>query len=75
MYSVSMFEVLGQFIRPDKKSALSSTSSTILNRWNMTASHWSKLSDSFGQRFLCAVGSVEQLQRYADNSNEKWVCS
>ncbi|WP_086981659.1 hypothetical protein [Vibrio aphrogenes] len=69
----TLMETLGQVVRPNKRGLLSPCHNTILERLSMNNAEWLKLSESFGGKFRCAVGSVKKLENYALHTNRAWV--
>jgi hypothetical protein len=67
MFSVKDYIVLvedtGRIIREDKRGAISAGSQTILNRLNIPAENWLKITTEFGALFKGAVGGVTCLNR------------
>ena len=70
---LALVETLGQVIRPDKRGYIPPCDNTILERLNMNAEEWLKLSESFGGKFRCAVGSAKELESYALHTKRAWV--
>ncbi|MCL9775476.1 transposase [Vibrio methylphosphonaticus] len=70
---LALVEELGQVVRPNKRGYISPCSDTILGRLNMSAEEWLTLSESFGGKFRCAVGTTKELESYALHTNRAWV--
>lgn len=60
-------------VRPNKRGYIPPCDNTILERLNMNAEEWLKLSESFGGKFRCAVGSTKELESYAKHTRRAWV--
>jgi len=62
MFSVKVYIVLvgdtGRIIREDKRGAISLSSQDILNRLNIPAENWLKITTEFGMLFKGAVGGL-----------------
>ncbi|MGR5287470.1 transposase [Vibrio maritimus] len=70
---LTLVEELGRVIRPNKRGYVRFSNNTLLERLEMNAEEWLKLSESFGGKFRCAVGSAQELERYALHTNRAWV--
>ena len=70
---LALVEALGQVVRPNKRGYIPPCDNTILERLNMNAEEWLKLSESFGGKFRSAVGSAKELESYALHTNRAWV--
>jgi hypothetical protein len=89
MFSVKDYIVLvedtGRIIREDKRGAISSSSQTILNRLNIPAENWLKITTEFGSLFKGAVGALPALTEYCEHLERKrrqgasncqrWLCA
>ncbi|MDO6777229.1 transposase [Shewanella sp. 3_MG-2023] len=89
MYSVKDYIVLvedtGRIIREDKRGAISSSSQAILNRLNIPAENWLKITTEFGALFKGAVGALPALTDYCEHVDRKrrqgaancqrWLCA
>jgi hypothetical protein len=75
MFSVKDYIVLvedtGRIIREDKRGAISSSSQAILNRLNIPAENWLKVTTEFGSLFKGAVGGVTCLTEYCEHLDRK----
>jgi hypothetical protein len=71
MFSVKDYIVLveetGRIIREDKRGAISSSSQAILNRLNIPAENWLKITTEFGSLFNGAVGALPALTEYCEH--------
>ncbi|MGF1779058.1 transposase [Vibrio nomapromontoriensis] len=70
---LALVEELGQAVRPNKRGFIQPSQNTLLERLTMNAEEWLKLSESFGGKFRCAVGSAQELKSYAQHTNRAWV--
>ena len=89
MFSVKDYIVLvedtGRIIREDKRGAISSSSQDILNRLNIPADNWLKITTEFGALFKGAVGALPALTEYCEHLDRKrrhgaancqrWLCA
>jgi uncharacterized phage protein gp47/JayE len=89
MFSVKDYIVLdegtGRIIREDKRGAISSSSQDILNRLNISAENWLKITTEFGALFKEAVGALPALTEYCEHLDRKrrqgasncqrWLCA
>ncbi|GGQ31532.1 transposase [Shewanella litoralis] len=89
MFSVKDYIVLvedtGRIIREDKRGAISSSSQDILNRLNIPAENWLKITTEFGALFKGAVGALPALTEYCEHLERKrrqgaancqrWLCA
>jgi hypothetical protein len=89
MFSVKDYIVLvedtGRIIREDKRGAISSSSQDILNRLNIPAENWLKITTEFGALFKGAVGALPALTEYCEHLDRKrrqgaancqrWLCA
>ncbi len=75
MFSVKDYIVLvedtGRIIRDDKRGAISGSSQDILNRLNIPAENWLKITTEFGALFKGAVGSLPALTKYCEHVDRK----
>ena len=75
MFSVKDYIVLvedtGRIIREDKRGAISSSSQDILNRLNIPAENWLKITTEFGTLFKGAVGALPALTEYCEHLERK----
>ncbi|MFC5078880.1 hypothetical protein VTH8203_03374 [Vibrio thalassae] len=70
---LALVEELGQVVRQRKRGYIPPRHSMLLTRLNMSADEWFTLSESFGGKFRCAVGSATELKSYALHTNRSWV--
>jgi REP element-mobilizing transposase RayT len=70
---LALVEALGQVVRPNKRGYIPPGNNTILERLNMSAEEWLTLSESFGGKFRCAVGTAKELESYALHTNRAWI--
>lgn len=70
---LALVEALGQSVRPNKRGVISSGKPPLLEWLGMGTEEWLKFSKSFGVRFRCAVGTIEELASYASHTNRAWV--
>jgi hypothetical protein len=70
---LALVEELGRVMRPNKRGYIHSSKNTLLERLEMNAEEWLRLSESFGGKFRCAVGSAQELESYALHTNRSWV--
>jgi REP element-mobilizing transposase RayT len=70
---LALVEELGRVIRPNKRGYIRPSSNALLERLGMNVDEWLRLSESFGGRFRCAVGSAQELEQYALHTNRAWV--
>ncbi|WP_231897808.1 transposase [Vibrio tapetis] len=70
---LALVEELGQVVRPNKRGYIPPSHNSLLERLNMNAEEWLTLSESFGGKFRCAVGSAKELESYALHTNRAWV--
>jgi hypothetical protein len=89
MFSVKDYIVLvedtGRIIREDKRGAISSSSQAILNRLNIPAENWLKITTEFGALFKGAVGALPALTEYCEHLDrqrrqgaencQRWLCA
>jgi REP element-mobilizing transposase RayT len=89
MFSVKDYIVLvedtGRIIREDKRVAISAGSQDILNRLNIPAENWLKITTEFGSLFKGAVGALPALTEYCEHLErkrrqgaancERWLCA
>jgi REP element-mobilizing transposase RayT len=75
MFSVKDYIVLventGRIIREDKRGAISASSQHILNRLNIPAENWLKITTEFGSSFKGAVGALPALTEYCEHLERK----
>jgi hypothetical protein len=75
MFSVKDYIVLvedtGRIIREDKRGSISSSSLDILNRRNIPAENWLKITTEFGALFKGAVGVLPALSEYCEHLDRK----
>jgi hypothetical protein len=75
MFSVKDYIVLvedtGRIIRQDKRGVISPSSQDILNRLNILAENWLKITTEFGSLFKGAVGALPALTEYCEHLERK----
>ncbi|MFS1422752.1 transposase [Shewanella sp. 10N.286.48.B5] len=75
MFNVKDYIVLvedtGRIIRDDKRGAISASSQDILNRLNIPAENWLKITTEFGALFKGAVGALPALTEYCEHLERK----
>jgi REP element-mobilizing transposase RayT len=79
-----LVEDTGRIIRGDKRGAISHSSQHILDRLNIPAENWLKITEDFGHLFKGAVGSLQALSQYCEHLERKrrqsaancqrWLC-
>ena len=88
MFSVKDYIVLvedtGRIIREEKRGVISTSSQVILNRLNISAENWLKITTDFGSLFKSAVGALPALTEYCEHLERKrqqgaancqrWLC-
>jgi hypothetical protein len=82
---IMLVEDTGHIIREDKRGAISSSSKAILNRMNIPAENWLKITTEFGSLFKGAVGALPALTEYCEHLDRKrrqgaancqrWLCA
>ena len=82
---IVLVEDTGRIIREDKRGAISSSSQAILNRLNIPADNWLKITIEFGVLFKGAVGALPALTEYCEHLERKrrqgasncqrWLCA
>jgi hypothetical protein len=82
---IMLVEDTGRIIREDKRGAISSNSQDILNRLNIPADNWLKITREFGRLFKGAVGALPALTEYCEHLDRKrchgaancqrWLCA
>ncbi|CAH6784690.1 hypothetical protein VCHA27O13_40180 [Vibrio chagasii] len=70
---LALVETLGQVMRANQRGYIPPTHNTILERLNINAEEWLKLSESFGGKFRCAVWTTQELESYAQHTKRAWV--
>ncbi|MFA0441910.1 transposase [Vibrio sp. 10N.222.51.C12] len=70
---LALVEALGQAVRPNKRGYVRPCQSPILEQLALDADEWLTLSESFGGKFRCAVGTTKELESYARHTNRAWV--
>jgi hypothetical protein len=61
----------GCIIREDKQGAISSSSQHLLNRLNISAEYWLKITTEFGHLFKGAVSALPALTEYCEHVDRK----
>lgn len=82
---IVLVEDTGRIIRQDKHGAISSSSQDILNRLNIPAENWLKITTEFGHLFKGPVGALPVLTEYCGHLDRKrrqgaancqrWLCA
>ncbi|MCT8987496.1 transposase [Shewanella phaeophyticola] len=82
---IKLVDDTGRIIREDKHGAISSSSQDILNRLNIPADNWLKITTEFGILFKGAVGALPALTEYCEHLERKrrqgasncqrWLCA
>jgi REP element-mobilizing transposase RayT len=82
---IMLVEDTGRIIREDKRGAISSSSQDILNRLNIPAENWLKITTEFGHLFKGPVGALPALTEYCEHLDRKrrygaancqrWLCA
>ncbi|NOI24003.1 hypothetical protein [Vibrio mediterranei] len=70
---LALVEALGQVVRLNKRGYIPPCQIMLLERLNMNAEEWLQLSECFGNKFRCALGSTKGLANYALHTNRSWV--
>ncbi len=68
---IMLVEDMGRIIREDKRGAISSGSQDILNRLNLPAENWLKITTEFSALFKGAVGALLALTEYCAHLERK----
>jgi REP element-mobilizing transposase RayT len=68
---LQLVEDTGRLIRSDKKGHISQSSQNILNRLNIPAEHWLKITNEFGQLFKGPVGTMQELTEYCEHLEKR----
>jgi len=82
---IMLVENTGRIIREDKRGAISSSSQDILNKLNIPAENWLKITTEFSSSFKGAVGALPELIIYCEHFDRKrrqgasncqrWLCA
>jgi REP element-mobilizing transposase RayT len=68
---LQLVEDTGRLIRNDKKGHISPSSQNILNRLNISADQWLKITFEFGKLFKGPVGTLQELTEYCDHLEKR----
>jgi REP element-mobilizing transposase RayT len=68
---LQLVEDTGRLIRHDKKGHISQSSQDILNRLNIPAEHWLKITNEFGKLFKGPVGTLQELTEYCEHLEKR----
>ena len=63
---IELFDWTGRVIRDDKRGAIPQSALPILQRLNISESHWITLTTPFEQRFKGIAGSLESIKKLCD---------
>ena len=72
---IELVDWSGRIIREDKRGAISSQRPRLLSTLGLADDIWLSLASSFGKDYHGAVGSLEALAAYADNTGKRWIAS
>ncbi len=80
-----VIEDTGRIILEDKRGAICLSSQDMLNRLNIPAENWLKITTEFGALFKGAVGALSALTEYCEHLERKrlqdaancqrWLCA
>ncbi len=68
---LELVDETGRAIRDDKRGAISASAANILNRLNISADNWLKLTTHFGKLFHGPVGSIDELTDYCEHLQKR----
>jgi len=63
----------GRCIREDKRSAISEQTPALLGVLDLDNETWFTLANDFGKTYHGAVGSLEELAAFAENTGKNWI--
>ena len=72
---IELLDWTGRVIRPDKRGAIPAEHPLLLNTLGIDDDAWIALASSFGKDYQGAVGSLEALAAYANNTGKRWIAS
>ncbi|NRB26047.1 transposase [Shewanella sp.] len=68
---LQLVDETGRIIREDKRGSISTSSSKILNRLNISPDNWIKMTSDFGKIFHGPVGTTQELTNYCDHLQKR----
>ena len=68
---LQLVEETGRVIREDKRGFISSSSSQVLKRLNISTENWIKLTTEFGKIFHGPVGNTQELTRFCEHLQKR----
>ncbi|NRB23282.1 transposase [Shewanella sp.] len=68
---LELVDETGRIIRDDKRGSISTSSSKILNRLNISPGNWIKMTSDFGKIFHGPVGTTQELTNYCDHLQKR----
>lgn len=63
----------GRAIRTDKRGSIPATVQPILQKLGVKDDNWVRNTQYFGKRFGRALGRIDQIRKFADRLNQKWL--
>jgi len=63
----------GRCIREDKRGAISAQTPALLGVLGLDNETWFTLANDFGKTYHGAVGSLEELAAFAENTGKNWI--
>jgi len=63
----------GRVIREDKYGAISTQTPALLSTLGLDSATWLSLASDFGKSYHGAVGSLEELALFAENTGKQWI--
>ncbi len=70
---IQLVENLGQTIHISKPGKITGNSPSLLTELGLDDAQWEEYSARFGLHFNCAVGSIDELRKYAQHTDRAWV--
>ena len=70
---LTLIDETGKIIRADKKGFIDEAEQPLLQQLGIDGDDWLYLAQNFGKNYHQAVGSLDELIQFANNTNKKWV--
>jgi REP element-mobilizing transposase RayT len=68
-----LVEATGRVIRADKHGFINERAQSLLKQLGINARDWLELAQHFGKTYHQAVGSLDELSKFAHHTDKKWI--
>ena len=68
-----MVDWTGRIFREDKSGHIDSKEPELLKKLDFDDKDWKMLANQFGKKYHRAIGSLAELNKFAEHTNHKWM--